>query len=156
MSNSSSSQQSSSSGLKLALALAPLTLGVALLTSTQMPAEAIPAVIQSPLPTTHIYGSPIPSPVPVVPGTSYPYSISPRNSRDYNPIRTRRPVRGVIQDSTLINPTIINSTISDSVLVDPVIINTPRSTRRTNTRPRIIYNSPGIYTAPGTITIRGY
>lgn len=148
MSKPSPSQHSGLKRFKLTKALAPLTLGATLLASIAMPAEAIPVVIQSSSqPTTHIYGSPIPSPVPVFPGTSSPYSHSPYNHSIYNPVR--RPLGGVIRNSTLINPTIINSTISDSVLVDPVIINPSRSTRRTIRRSGVIYNSPRIIRIPG-------
>ncbi|HEY9892214.1 MAG TPA: hypothetical protein V6D37_10485 [Candidatus Sericytochromatia bacterium] len=41
--------------------------------------------------------------------------------RNYNTVIT--PGRRIIDNSTLINPTIINSRISDSVLVNPTIIN---------------------------------
>ncbi|HEY9794769.1 MAG TPA: hypothetical protein V6D30_03935 [Leptolyngbyaceae cyanobacterium] len=141
--------------LRLTYALTPLTLGVALLTVTGMPAEARPVVIQSSPPTSFIYGSPIPSPVPVNPVTGQPSSLSSYGYRDYNHNLIRRPLGNTIRNSTLINPTVIDSTISDSVLIDPVIINSPRSTRSPLRRysPRstrsplrrsgVIYNSPG-------------
>jgi hypothetical protein len=44
------------------------------------------------------------------PSTRYP------NTRYPNPV-----IRGDVEDSTLIRPTIINSTIEDSILVNPVI-----------------------------------
>lgn len=117
----------------------PLSLGVALLTSVGMPAEAIPVVVQSAHPTTQIYGSPIPSPVPLNSVTGSPCALSPYNCRDYNIVVPAG--RGVIDNSTLINPTVINSRISDSVLVNPVIINSPRYPYGTG-RPPVIYNPP--------------
>lgn len=127
--------------LKLTYALTPLTLLSCLLAVAGMPVEARPVVIQASPPTSFIYGSPIPTPVPVNPVTGQPSSLSSSGYRDYNVIR--RPLGGMIQNSTLINPTIINSTISDSVVIDPVIINSPRSTRTTLRRSGFIYNSPG-------------
>lgn len=120
----------------------PLTLGVALLTLGGMPAEAIPVVIQSPAPTTQIYGSPIPSPVPVNSVTGSPCALSPYNCRDYNIVVPAG--RGVIDNSTLINPTVINSRISDSVLVNPVIINSPRFPYGTLRQPAIYNPPPGV------------
>jgi hypothetical protein len=146
MLKTSPSRQRGFNWFSITYALPPLTLGVALLTSAGMPAEAIPVVVQSLPPTTQIYGSPIPSPVPVIPGTSNPYSLSPYDYSDYNSVI--RPGRGVIRNSTLINPTVINSRIVDSVLVDPVIINSPRYPLGTFGRSRVIYNSPGYY-SPG-------
>ncbi|HAG80167.1 MAG TPA: hypothetical protein DCL61_03125 [Cyanobacteria bacterium UBA12227] len=117
-----------------------------------MPVAANPVVIQSPSCSTVIYGSPIPSPVPMNTVTGQPCSFSsydyfPNYNSSYyygydNPVRT--PIRGTIRNSTLINPTIIDSTISDSVLVDPVIINSPRSTRRVLLRSDVIYPSSGV------------
>ncbi len=123
------SQQHYLNGFKLTKALTPLTLGAALLTSASMPAEAIPVVIQSSPPSTYIYGSPIPTAVPVNPVTGQVYSGSSYNPpvynyRSYDPVIT--PGGGVIRNSTLINPTVINSRVSGSVLVDPVIVNSPR------------------------------
>lgn len=155
MSNSCPSQQPCWSRFSLTQAVVPLTLGVALLTSIEMPANAIPVIINSPRPTTQIYGSPIPSPVPVVPGTSQPSLYSPYNNtygniyrpydntyRRYDRIRTSG--RGTIRNSTLINPTIIDSTITDSVLVDPTIINSSGYPRRGIRNSGIIYRSPGV------------
>lgn len=148
MSHSCLSQQPCCSQFNLTQTLLPLTLGVALVTSIQMPATATPVIINSPPPTTQIYGSPIPSPVPVVPGTSQPSLYSPYNNtygntyRNHYPIRT--PGRGTIRNSTLINPTIIDSTITDSVLIDPTIINSSGYSRRGIRNSGIIYRSPGI------------
>lgn len=148
MSNSLPSQQPCRNRFNLTQTLAPLTLGVAVLTSTQMPAMAIPVIINSPPPTTQIYGSPIPSPVPVVPGTSQPSLYSPYNNTYGNIYRDRYPNRiprrGTIRNSTLINPTIIDSTITDSVLIDPTIINSSGYARRGIWNSGVIYRSPGI------------
>lgn len=143
MLNTLPSRQRGLNWFSLTYSLTPLTLGVAILASAAMSVEARPVFVQPPLPTTQIIGSPIPSPVPVVPGTTIPYSLSPYNNyyRDYNPVIT--PGRGVIRNSTLINPTIINSRISDSVLIDPVIINSPRFSRGVFRRSPV-YNPPGI------------
>lgn len=125
--------------------LTPLTVGVAWIALTNLPAAARPVLVQSQTCSSVIYGSPIPAPVPMNSVTGRPCSFSFDNNpnyRDYNTLR--RPIRGTIRNSTLVNPTIIDSTISDSVLVDPVIINTPRSSRRTIQRPGVIYRSPGI------------
>ena len=149
--------------------LTPLTLGVVLLTSVEMPAEAQPVFIQPPAPTTQVIGSPIPSPVPVVPGTTYPYSLSPYNSTYQNPNSVYNPYdysyynqgivtpgRQVIRNSTLINPTVINSRITDSVLVDPVIINSPGFPRRGFRQPPAIYNPPYFYNQRGIRVHIGY
>lgn len=130
--------------------LTPLSVGVVVVASAGISAEARPVVIvQPPLPTTQIIGSPIPSPVPLVPGTTTPYSLSPYNYGNYNYNSNYNtgfitPGRQVIQNSTLINPTIINSRISDSVLVDPVIINSRRYPIYQGGGSRFIYSSPGV------------
>ena len=105
-------------------ALSPLSLGIILLTSVGMPAQAQFGGFPTQSPTTQVIGSPIPSPVPVVPGSMNPYSLSPYNSNPYynpnnsyyNPYNYNgynqgiiTPGSGVIQNSTLINPTVINS-----------------------------------------------
>ena len=80
-------------------------------------------VRQSPAVGSFIYGSPIPTPMPVDPATG----LMPQrnNYPDYYYPQLRQNVR----NSTLINPTLINPTIQDSTLVNPVIIN--NSWRRT-------------------------
>ncbi|WP_373526943.1 hypothetical protein [Nostoc sp.] len=77
----------------------------------------------SPAVGSFIYGSPIPTPMPVDPTTG----LMPQrnNYPDYYYPQIRQNVR----NSTLINPTLINPTIRDSTLVNPVIIN--NSWRRT-------------------------
>lgn len=162
------SQQSCLNWFGVRKALTPLTLGVVLLTSAGMPAQAQIWTTQPPAPTTQIIGSPIPSPVPVVPGTTYPYSLSPFNSTygsgsyynpygysNHNPVIVR-PRRQNIRNSTLINPTVINSTITDSVLVDPVIVDSPGYSRRVFRQPPAIYNPPYYYNQPGIRVRVGY
>ncbi|MBE9126906.1 MULTISPECIES: hypothetical protein [unclassified Coleofasciculus] len=124
--------------------LTPLTLGVAWMISGQMPVDARPVVIRSQSSSSYIYGSPIPAPVPVNPVTGQPSAFTPYNYDYGNDYRVRRPIRGSIRNSTLINPTIIDSQISDSVLIDPVIIDSSRSARRRIQRSGVIYTSPGI------------
>jgi hypothetical protein len=150
MLKTSLSQQPSLNWFRLTNTLTPLALGVALVTLAGLSVEARPiVVVQPPMPTTQIIGSPIPSPVPLVPGTTMPYSLSPYNYSNYNQVIVT-PGRRVIQNSTLINPTIINSRISDSVLIDPVIINSQRYPFAPYGYggygyggSRLIYNSPG-------------
>lgn len=171
------SRQLSLNWFRVTKVVTPLTLGVILLTSVGRKAEAQPLIIQPPAPTTQIIGSPIPSPVPVVPGTTYPYSLSPYSQGNFNNYnygysyygsdynyggyyggynRVITPGRAVIRNSTLINPTVINSRISDSVLVDPVIVNPSRFPRRVYSQPPIIYNPPVIYNSPGLSIQIGY
>ncbi|MBG1259939.1 hypothetical protein [Nostoc commune] len=70
----------------------------------------------SPAVGSFIYGSPIPTPMPVDPATG----LMPQrnNYPDYYYPQLRQNVR----NSTLINPTLINPAIRDSTLVNPVII----------------------------------
>ena len=68
-----------------------------------------------------IYGSPIPTPVPVNPATG---TLPSNRSYDYyysNPGYSY-PVRNRINNSTLINPTLVNPRINDSTLINPVIV----------------------------------
>lgn len=129
---------SRSYGLKLlnmACNVVPMSLGVILLTSGGMSVKAQPVIVQSQPCANFIYGSPIPTPVPVNPYTGRPCSVSSSTI-------VVTPGRGILRNSTLINPTVINSTISNSVLVNPVIINSPRFPQRTLRRATIIYNPP--------------
>lgn len=99
-------------------------------------------VSQPPAVGSFIYGSPIPTPMPVDPSTgllpssrtTYPSTIYPN---DYPRIRHHR-----FNDSTLVNPTLINPTIKDSTIINPVIIN--NSWRRTpfRGRSRVIITHP--------------
>lgn len=137
----------------------PLVLGAILLPLITPSVEARPVVTtryryvqgrEIPY-TTYIYGSPIPSPVPI-PSTinqfNSDYSYRDRYDRDYYQDRRGRR-SGTIRNSTLINPTIIDSEIEDSVLIDPVIIDSRinrRFPRRSN------YGSYG--SANGGVRIR--
>lgn len=72
--------------------------------------------------TPFIYGSPIPTPMPVNPATG---TLPSNRSYDYyysNPGYSY-PVRNRINNSTLINPTLVNPRINDSTLINPVIVN---------------------------------
>jgi hypothetical protein len=84
-----------------------------------------------------IYGSPIPTPMPVDPATGL---IPQRNHfRDYSYPQFRQNVR----NSTLINPTLVNPSIRDSTIVNPVIINNSwRRTPFSGGRSRVIITYP--------------
>ncbi|MBE8969062.1 hypothetical protein IQ277_23415 [Nostocales cyanobacterium LEGE 12452] len=86
----------------------------------------------SPSVGSFIYGSPIPTPMPVDPTTGL---MPQRNHyRDYSYPQVRQNIR----NSTLINPT-----IRDSTLVNPVIINNSwRRTPFSGGRSRVIINYP--------------
>ncbi|MBD1899069.1 hypothetical protein NDI44_07680 [Trichocoleus sp. DQ-A3] len=167
----------------LATGLAPLTLGITVLTGAISPAKA-QLIIQQGVPTygfpqhgvpqqssgSFVYGSPIPSPIPINPttgmsdrGSSNYYRVNPNpysNYPDYYqgypnsypsypdyyqgypnsypsypgyPVGSHRRVN----NSTLINPTLINPQIRDSILINPVIVN-PRGNRRRFNQPRQI------------------
>lgn len=141
----------------LYIMLTPLTVGVAgagMIVGNNA-VEARP--IQSSRCSSAIYGSPIPAPIPVNPVTGQPCAFSSDGSsyqRDRDYTRYRKPIRGTIRDSTLINPTIIDSTISDSVLVDPVIIDTPRSTRRRSQSGRVYIQRSEVIDRSSGIRIR--
>src|ERR671933_185127 len=146
--------------------LTPLTLGIVLLTSLGMPAQAQFGGFPPQSPTTQVIGSPIPSPVPVVPGTMNPYSLSPYNSNTYynpnnsyyNPYNYNDYNRGIITPGSGViqNSTLINSRITDSVLVDPVIIDPRGYSRRVFRQPPVIYNPPYLYNQPGIRVRIGY
>ncbi len=89
-------------------------------------------VRRSPSVGSFIYGSPIPTPMPVDPTTGL---MPQRNHyRDYSYPQFRQNVR----NSTLINPT-----IRDSTLVNPVIINNSwRNTPFSGGRSRVIITYP--------------
>ena len=100
-------QQTAPNSFWFTKALAPL-IAISLVTAAAS-VEARPIVIiDSPqLPTTQVIGSPIPSPIPLVPGTNIPYIFSPYyNNRDYNTVIV--PGSNIINNSTLLNPRIIN------------------------------------------------
>lgn len=72
----------------------------------------------------YIYGSPISTPMLVNPSTG---TLPSNRSYDYYhsyPDNFYR-VRGRVDNSTLINPTLVNPRINDSTLINPVIVNQP-------------------------------
>lgn len=71
-----------------------------------------------------VYGSPIPTPMPVNPSTGLMPSNSSDNYYQSYPVNSY-PVRGGVDNSTLINPTLVNPRINDSTLINPVIVNEP-------------------------------
>jgi len=93
-------------------------------------------VSQPPAVGSFIYGSPIPTPMPVDPTTG----LLP--SRTVYPNYYPQVRRNRFNNSTLVNPTLINPTIRDSTIVNPVIIN--NSWRRTpfRGRSRVIITHP--------------
>lgn len=97
-------------------------------------------------PSTMIYGSPIPAPMPV---NSVTGSLTSSTSYDKVYPGYYGRVTGGVVDSTLINPTVVNSPIYNSTLINPTIIDSSRYPR---TRyPRTVIGVP-VY--PRTI-IRG-
>jgi hypothetical protein len=119
------------------------SISLAVITAAFAPASAQPVIVidgasgvsRSPAVGSFIYGSPIPTPMPVDPTTG----LMPRtNYPDSYPH-----VRENVINSTLINPTLINPVIRDSTLVNPVIVN--NSWRRTpfrGGRSRVIITYP--------------
>lgn len=117
---------------------------LAMISTIIAPAFAQPVIVidgasgisRSPAVGSFIYGSPIPTPMPVDPATGLmPRRISHPNFYPH--------LRQNVDNSTLINPTLINPTIRDSTLVNPVIIN--NSWRRTpfnRGRSRVIITYP--------------
>lgn len=120
-------------------AIAPV-MGMALMTATTAPAFAqvliegggfyygvnqptTPFIYQSPNVAPFVYGSPIPTPVPVNPSTGLP----PRTTYYTYPARTYYdyPVRSRVEGSTLIDPVLVNPRIKNSTLVNPVIVDDP-------------------------------
>jgi len=89
-------------------------------------------VNQPPTVGNFIYGSPIPTPIPVDPTTGLTPS---RSSGYYYP-----PYRQNVRNSTFVNPVLVNPTIRDSTLINPTIVRD--SWRRTPVRQRVIYNYP--------------
>lgn len=81
---------------------------------------ATPYIYQSPNVAPFVYGSPIPTPVPVNPATG----LTPRDTYYSYPVRVydNYPVRNRVEDSTLINPVLVNPRIKDSTLINPVIV----------------------------------
>ena len=92
-------------------------------------------VSQPPAVGSFIYGSPIPTPMPVNPATGLMPSY-----KDYSSPYSYSVRRNVV-DSTLVNPILVNPNIRDSTLINPVIVNDGWQipVRR---RSRIIYSYP--------------
>lgn len=126
-------------------ALMPATMGIVLMTAMAKPASAqvergrgmtttkirIPAsqpviVDQGNAPTSYIYGSPIPTPIPVNPVTGQAYRYESG--------------RRTVVNGTPLNPVLVNPTIQDSTLINPVIIN-----QQEYRRPGIYRRSPRVY-----------
>lgn len=123
-------------------AILPLTVGIL---STATPAfaqsvvvvnQGIPyGVIQSPPVTSYIYGSPIPTPMPVNPVNGLLPSSNYSSYPGY-------PVRGTAVNSTLVNPVLVNPTIRNSTLVNPVIVNDQFYQTPVLRRSGVIFNYP--------------
>lgn len=123
---------------RTALVSASLATGMTVFSSWVSPARAdliitggYPQVIQQ-APSSMIYGSPIPAPVPVNPVTATTsstryYGVYPGFYGGYGGYRR---VTGGVVNSTLINPTVVNSSIYNSTLINPTIIDSPGYTRR--------------------------
>ncbi|MEC4818711.1 MAG: hypothetical protein SAK29_36370 [Scytonema sp. PMC 1069.18] len=112
-----------------------LGLTVALMSATTAPVGAQSVIIinrgtsyehsQPPAVGSFIYGSPIPTPVPVNPSTglipSRVYNTYPQ--RRYKGDYDRYPrQRYSVKDSTIVNPILVNPRVRNSTLVHPVII----------------------------------
>jgi hypothetical protein len=92
----------------------------------------------SPAVGSFIYGSPIPTPMPVDPTTGLM-----RQRTNYPDYYSYPQVRQNVRNSTLINPTLINPAIRDSTIVNPVIINNSwRRTPFSGGRSRVIITYP--------------
>ncbi|MBW4607333.1 MAG: hypothetical protein KME22_08925 [Hassallia sp. WJT32-NPBG1] len=91
-------------------------------------------VNQPPTVGNFIYGSPIPTPIPVNPSTGL---IPSHNNYYYSHPRIRQNVR----NSTFVNPVLVNPTIRNSTLINPTIVR-DSSRRSPVRRSRVIYNYP--------------
>ncbi len=122
-------------------AVVPLTLAMTLTNAiTSASAQSVVIINQgnpygvsnSPAVGSYIYGSPIPSPIPVNPVTGHaltsPYSSYPLGRTVVNP--------------TLLNPVLVNPTIRNSTLVNPVIVNDQYYPVPRRGRSGIIFNYP--------------
>jgi hypothetical protein len=132
---------------RIAWVLAPVTLGASLLLSINVPASANPVVLQScsysQTPSAHfIYGSPISTPVPVNPYTGIATTSPVNQSYGGCNFRNVNPPSGLIQNSILVNPTLVNPNISNSVIVSPGIVNSPIYPDTYIQRSRFIYRYP--------------
>lgn len=98
--------------------------------------QGIPyGVIQSPPVASYIYGSPIPTPMPVNPING----LLP--SSNYYPY-PGYPMVGTRVNSTLYNPVLVNPTIKNSTLINPVIVNDQFYQTPVLRRSGIIFNYP--------------
>lgn len=120
---------------KLGLALAPVTIALTAFHFATPPARADLSVIidggvyiRVGQPQRVRYGN----------TSIYRGRIDPYYSTDYYPNYYPHRERVTIRNSTLVNPTIIDSRIENSTLIDPVIIHSPNRIRTTNGRsPRV-------------------
>jgi hypothetical protein len=103
--------------LKASISLAVMSAAIAPASAQVIIIDGASGFRQSPPVGSFIYGSPIPTPMPVDPATG----LIPQRTDDYN--YSYPQVRHNVRDSTLINPTLINPAIQDSTIVNPVIIN---------------------------------
>ncbi|MUL35116.1 hypothetical protein BWI75_01750 [Gloeocapsopsis sp. AAB1 = 1H9] len=108
-------------------ALTPLVFGAVLVAMPSAPVAAQSVVFSQEVPYgvsqpqivgSFIYGSPIPTPMPVDPVTGFSVRRTPINS--WSSIPTKR--TGTVVNSTLVNPVLVNPTIRDSTLINPVIL----------------------------------
>ena len=91
--------------------------------------------VNQPRVNSFIYGSPIPTPIPVDPTTG----LIPNSTSDYSYSYPR--MRQNVINSTFVNPVLVNPTIRESTLINPVIVRD--SWRRAPFgRSRVIYNYP--------------
>ncbi|MEH2066747.1 MAG: hypothetical protein V7K47_00850 [Nostoc sp.] len=119
-------------------------ISLAAMSATIAPASAEIIIIdggsgfrQTPAVGSFIYGSPIPTPMPVDPATG----LMPQRTDYYN--YSYPGGRHRVRNSTLINPAFVNPTIRDSTLVNPVIINNSwRRTPFSGGRSRVIITYP--------------
>lgn len=115
--------------LSAASAITPVVFGAMLSTMPSAPVAAqsvvfdgqeVPLEVSQPrIVGSFIYGSPIPTPMPVDPVTGFSVRRTPINSWSSTPRRRT----GTVVNSTLINPVLVNPTIRNSTLVNPVILN---------------------------------
>jgi hypothetical protein len=91
---------------------------------------------QQPAVGSFIYGSPIPTPMPVNPSTG----LMPRDTG--NTYYSYPQIRQNVTDSTLFNPILVNPNIRDSTLVNPVIVNDVSRHRPLKERSRVILTFP--------------
>ncbi|AFZ31418.1 hypothetical protein Glo7428_2923 [Gloeocapsa sp. PCC 7428] len=113
--------------LRAGSAITSILFGAALMTIPSAPVAAQSVFIGQGVPygvsqpqnvSSFIYGSPIPTPMPVDPVTGISVRRAPINSWSSTP--TRR--TGTVVNSTLINPVLVNPKIQDSTLINPVIL----------------------------------